>query len=118
LITTLRRRVALAATLAVVASLGLAAVALASTTIQYFSGTTTAQLGPFHSLTNTTVGSLYGGLVCTSAENADFSQAGTQYCVSGAGNTTTHPYDGTGRYGFCGTPVGYPAAGMNCRETF
>lgn len=99
-------------------ALAFAGVAIASTTITYFSGTSGSELGPFHPLTNTTVGSIYGALVCTSAENPDFSQAGTAYCVDGAGNTTTHPYNGSYRYGWCGTPVGYPAGTMNCRETW
>ncbi len=117
MITALKRRAALIAILASIAALGVAGVAIAST-VQYFSGSNTSALGPWHPLTNTTVGSVYGGLSCTSAEDAFLNQVGTAYCISGAGNTTTHPYDGTYRYGWCGTPIGYPAANMNCRETW
>lgn len=113
----LNRRRGLIATLAVVASLCLTAVAAAYTLV-YFEGWTTSTLGPKHSITETSVRDLYGYIACTSAKNLDYTQAGTAYCTSGYNTVTAHPYNGSMRYGWCGTPQGYTSGYMRCREDY
>lgn len=114
----LSRRTRRVASLTAVMLLTVVGVAYAST-VQYWSGVTRNREGPWHPITNTTVGSVYGGFSCTGANDASHDPVGTAYCITGAGNTTTHPYNGTYRFGWCGVAdSSKPDANMNCRETW
>lgn len=111
-----KRRAVIAASLAA-ASIGTVGVAQATSYV-YWDNWTTSELGPRHSLYETSVRLKAGPIACTSAKNMDLSQAGTAYCVDVVGAATAHPYDQTLRYPWCGTPQGYGSADMRCRGEY